>query len=103
MHSWSPDGEWLLFVEAPEGQENIYALKADDPENIVPIATTSAAEGVPQFSPDGEWIAYQFANAGQPEIRVVAFPELGRPRIVSTGRGEVPQWSPAGNELFLLG
>ena len=100
VSSWSPDGEWLLFVEAPEGQGDVYALNVEDPENIVSIAVTSAAEEYPQFSPDGRWIAYQFDNAGQPEVRVVAFPEVGRPQTVSSLGGEVPRWSPAGDELF---
>ena len=100
VRSWSPDGKWLLFVEAPEGQGDIYAVSVEDPENIVPIAVTSAAEWFPQFSPDGRWIAYQFDNAGQPEVRVVAFPEVGRPQTVSSQGGAVPRWSPAGDELF---
>ena len=99
VRSWSPDGEWLLFVEAPEGQGDIYALNVEDGKTR-PIAVTPAAEEYPQFSPDGRWIAYQFDNAGQPEIRVVAFPEVGRPHIVSSEGGELPRWSPEGDELF---
>lgn len=100
VHSWAPDGKWLLIVEAPEGQEDIYAVSVEDPKNIVPIAVTSAAELFPQFLPDGKWIAYQFDNAGQPEVRVVAFLEVGRPQTVSSQGGAFPRWSPAGDELF---
>ena len=100
VFSWSPDGEWLLIVEAPEGQKDIYTVSVEDPENIVPVAVISAKEEFPQFSPDGRWIAYQFDNAGQLEVRVVAFPEVGRPQTVSSQGGAVPRWSPAGDELF---
>ena len=99
VRSWSPDGQWLLFVEAPEGQGDIYALNVEDGKTI-PIVVTPAAEEYPQFSPDGRWIAYQADNAGRAEVYVVAFPEVGRPEPISSQGGDHPRWAPTGDELF---
>jgi Tol biopolymer transport system component len=99
VRSWSPDGQWLLFVEAPEGQGDIYALNVEDGKTI-PIVVTPAAEEYPQFSPDGKWIAYQSDNAGRTEVYVVAFPEVGRPEPISSQGGDHPRWAPTGDELF---
>ena len=99
VRSWSPDGQWLLFVEAPEGQGDIYALNVEDGKTI-PIVVTPAAEDNPQFSPDGRWIAYQTDNAGRAEVYVVAFPEVGRPEPISAQGGDHPRWAPTGDELF---
>ena len=100
VRSWSPDGEWLLFEEAPEGQGDIYALNVDDPERIIEIAVSPTIEGDPGFSPDGRWIAYGQRRLGQGEVYVVSFPEVGRPQEISSEGGERPKWSPTGDELF---
>ena len=97
--SWSPDG-WLAFYEAEGGDNNIYALQVDDPENRIRVAVSAFDETFPHFSPDGRWLAYDSDETGRPEVYVVSFPEIGGREQVSTEGGDHPRWSAAGDELF---
>ena len=100
VFSWSPDGNWVAIVEGTEGQADIYAVSVDQSQDRMPLATTTANEWFPQFSPDGRWLAYQADAGAGPEVFVVSFPDLDRPRQVSSAGGEHPRWSEASNELF---
>ena len=99
--SWSPDGRWLAFARPhPERQGDVYALRIDSAEHVIPVAVTEYVEGAPQFSPDGRWIAYQSNETGRRQVYVVSFPEISGKQQVSNEGGGVPQWSRAGDELF---
>ena len=100
VSSWSPDGDWLAFVEGPAGQTDIYAIRVDDIEERIAVAKTTGNERFPQFSPDGRWVAFSSDEAGRNEVHVVSFPDVGRPIQVSTDGGEGPRWSASSDELF---
>jgi len=53
-------------------------------------------------SADGEWIAYVSNETGQNEIYIQRFPQLGEKKLVSTGGGLDPMWSPDGTRLYYL-
>ena len=97
--SWSLDG-WIAFFQAEGGNNDVYAVHVEDPEQRIGVAVSAANEGDPQFSPNGRWLAYGSDETGRPEIYVVSFPEIGRPTQVSTDGGFNARWSAAGNELF---
>ncbi len=97
--SWSTDG-WLAFYEAAGGDNNIYALHVDEPEERIPVAVSAANEAFPHFSPDGRWLAYESDETGRPEVYVVSFPEVGRREQVTTEGGGYPRWSATSDELF---
>ncbi len=100
LQSWSPDGNWLAFVETDAGQADVFVLRLDAEGRPVPVTRTSAEDWFPQFSPNGRWLAYQSNETDRPEIYVVSFPELDNKQQISTGGGLAPRWSPDGDELF---
>ncbi len=99
--SWSPDGRWLAFTRPhSERKMDIYAIRVDSTEYVLPVAVTSARESGAQFSPDGCWLAYQSNETGRTEVYVVSFPEIEGRQQISSGGGYSPRWSHAGGELF---
>lgn len=99
LSSWSLDG-WLAFFEAEAGNNDVYAVHVEDPEQKIGVAVSAANEGDAYFSPNGRWLAYGSDETGRQEIYVVSFPEIGRPTQVSADGGFNPRWSAAGDELF---
>ena len=100
VFSWSPNGDWLAFVEGEGGNLNIHALKVDDPGTRIQVSATEESEFFPQFSPDGQWLAYDSTVGSTSQVFVVSFPDVGRPQQVSIDGGDSPRWSLAGGELF---
>jgi serine/threonine protein kinase/Tol biopolymer transport system component len=106
--SWSPDGKslalyqnnpgtsWDIMTMPFEGSEKT-GWKAGDPK---PFVNTPASEVTPAFSPDGRWIAFASSESGLGEVYVRPFPGPGGKWQISTGGGELPEWSRNGKELF---
>jgi Tol biopolymer transport system component/predicted Ser/Thr protein kinase len=104
--SWSPDGEYLAYVEATvEEQHDIWTLRISEPgEEPEPFLTSEFNEISPAFSPDGRWIAYASDESGRFEIYVKQFlpgsgGDASRKRVSREG-GWQPVWSREGEELF---
>jgi len=98
--SFSPDGQWLAFVEFdPTTQRDIWVLRLSD-RNLQPFLRTRFNEGNPTFSPDGHWLAYRSDESGRFEIYVQAFPGPGGKYQISTEGGSWPVWNANGRELF---
>jgi serine/threonine-protein kinase len=103
--SWSPDGKWLLYSEAPAGKPTrIFVLPVSGrvAGKPVPLHDTDAFEGDAQISPDGEWVAYVSAESGQREVYVHPFPGPGGKERVSTAGGNAVRWARSGRELFYM-
>jgi serine/threonine-protein kinase len=97
-HSWSPDGQTLLFQDATRGRD-ILALKLPD-RQTEPFLRTRFREVASQFSPDGRWVAYVSDESGRQEVYVRPYPGPGAKWQISTDGGEQPVWNPNGRELF---
>ena len=98
-HSWSPDGRTLAFGYSDIGPD-IGVLTLDGDREWQPLFQTAASELHPAISPNGAWIAYTSDVSGRLEIYVERFPDIGNRVTISTGGGQTPHWSPAGDELF---
>jgi Tol biopolymer transport system component len=105
--SWRPDGKVLAFSELNSGNLDIFTLSIDGSEKSgwkpgepKPFLNSGFNEGAPAFSPDGRWLAYRSDESGSYEVYVRPFPGPGGKRLVSTGGGRDPKWSPNRKELF---
>jgi imidazolonepropionase-like amidohydrolase/Tol biopolymer transport system component len=84
--AWSPDGRWLVWSAAPEGEADLWLLEVAGgrPGRLTELA---GAETRPSWSPDGRWIAFVHWPAegadGGPSLRVVPSERAG-------GRGAEP-------------
>ncbi|UCC24633.1 MAG: serine/threonine-protein kinase [Gemmatimonadales bacterium] len=92
--SASPDGSTLLFYG-----DGIQELDLGTWQTRV-LIDDQGIERNGMFSPDGRFIAYSASVAGQEVVYVKPYPELDRRWTISPGRGELPMWSPDGDELF---
>jgi len=96
--SWSPDGQYLAFVEDSANGKSIWVMPRDgDP---TPLLDLSFNSGAPQFSPQGGWIAYVSEESGQREVYLRQYPGSARGERVSRGGGQEPVWSVDGRQLF---
>lgn len=95
--SWSPDGNWLAFVESGD----IMILAMDGENEPVPfLETPFDEERHPTFSPDGNWLAYTSNQTGRTEVLVRPFPGGETPYPISSDGGQSPTWSRIGDQLF---
>jgi Tol biopolymer transport system component/DNA-binding winged helix-turn-helix (wHTH) protein len=109
VSSWSRDGRYLLYRNAPSPDSgyDIWALPFDEngkPGTPFPVVQTKAEEREAEFSPDGRWIAYQSTESGRSEVYVQPFPAVADSiRLpVSTNGGAQARWG-GPSELFYIG
>ena len=103
LSDWSPDGEWLAFVQLhPDTDWDIWLVSTDGEGHLVPLDTTLGAQGDAMFSPDGRWLAYHSNESGRLEVYAMSFPELGSQIQVTVDGGAKPRWNGRGDELFYV-
>jgi serine/threonine-protein kinase len=56
----------------------------------------------PSLSPDGAWVLYSSDETGRFEIYLHSLDDLGERRVVSSGGGQMPRWSPDGREIYYV-
>jgi dipeptidyl aminopeptidase/acylaminoacyl peptidase len=107
-NDWSPDDQFLLYVEHVPGRAQDLMLARRDGGSPVVFLSTETDESNAQFSPDGKWVVYQSNEAGQADIYVRDFvadqtPAHGLQKIkISAAGGRNPRWH-GGSIYFLQG
>ena len=103
-NSWSSDGSEILLTESRDVlNSDILVLSMDDPSaSPKPLLAEAFSEGHPTLSPDGRWLAYASNESGRYEVHIRSYPDLGQKLQLSSGGGEMPAWSAAGDELFYM-
>jgi len=105
MNDWSRDGRFILFQAIDPKTRSSWDLWLLDvaKRTAVPYLQTPFAETNGAFSPDGKWIAYVSDESGLSQVYVQPLPAGGGKWQISTGGGNVPQWSDDGKQLFFRG
>ena len=92
-HSWSPDGNWIVF-QRPYGQ--LYLVRPDG-SDLHPVAlrlppNTGALN--PSWSPDGRWIVFSLQRSETAEIHLVRPDGSGRRRVTGSAGAQLenPDW-----------
>ena len=87
-HSWSPDGNWLVFTEYhPVTKADLWVLPNEDEQKPQPWLQTPSEEFAARFSPDGRSVAYVSDESGRYEVYVRPFPGPGEKWQISTQGG----------------
>src|SRR5439155_26117796 len=103
VHSWTPDGRYLVYVSTnPRQKLDLWLLPMFGDRQPIPFLQTAFNEKQAQVSPDGRWIAYVSDESGAWEVYIQSFPVPGGRRTISVGGGTEPQWRRDGKELFYL-
>jgi hypothetical protein len=89
--SWSPDGQWLVFVSDRDGGGNMDIWIMDRlGQQIQMIRDCGGDCSSPSFSPDGLQIAFE-ANG---DIYTINLDGSGLTQVTTTGHNYSPEWSP---------
>jgi hypothetical protein len=117
LHSWSPDGKFLLYNEIPV-PSRIFAVDVSAPaadRKPIPIVTSEGANSAninPRFSPDGNLFSYSSNESGNYAIYVRRFNPSGTGSSADDGKWMVSKgggglggavWRGDGKELFYIG
>ncbi|HDH03039.1 MAG TPA: serine/threonine-protein kinase, partial [Actinobacteria bacterium] len=98
----SPDGRWMIVTELdPDTGADLYAVRMDSSDTVVPISVSPNQESDASLSPDARWLTYVSDETGRNEVYAVAFPAMTGKLQVSVGGGSSPKWA-ATNELFFV-
>ena len=91
--TWSPDGEMIAFEHI-----EIYVIptRGGEPRSIA--SDPDYLLEWPSWSPDGQWIAYQQRRGALWRVPSAG----GAPEGLTEGKGNRPQWSRDGKQLFYL-
>ncbi len=68
LHSWSPDGKWLLYTGGRNGNFDIYRIASDGSGREIRLTTDPAVDDGPEFTPDGKYIYFNSARTGLMQI-----------------------------------
>jgi serine/threonine-protein kinase len=98
--SISPDGRAMAIIrQYSSSAGDVYSIALDGSTRL-PLVATPGYDGGAQFSPDGRWLAYVTNEPGQFEVFARPYPAPDVRKVVSSGGGTQPLWSPTGKELF---
>jgi len=68
LHSWSPDGKFLLYTGGRNGNFDIYKMASDGSGKEIRLTTDPALDDGPEFTPDGQYVYFNSARTGKMQI-----------------------------------
>ena len=94
--SLSPDGQWVVYSSAADGDEDIYLQSVSGQKPINLTVDSPDADREPAFSPDGERIAFRSDRNGG---GIFVMGRTGESVRRIDDEGYLPAWSPDGRQL----
>ncbi|HSD65321.1 MAG TPA: biopolymer transporter TolR [Vicinamibacteria bacterium] len=68
LHGWSPDGRFLVYTGARNGEYDIYRIPADAGGPEVRLTDARALDDGPEYTPDGRLIYFNSTRGGRMQI-----------------------------------
>ena len=95
---WSPDGKWVLYSMASNGNTQIYRIPASGEGSPVQLTNTPGISIGGSYSPDGSKIVFESDRSGSQQIYVMNADGSNQNRISFFGGSSgTPEWSPRGD------
>ena len=92
----SPDGEWLVFINQGEKQEDLFVMRRDG-KGLTQITNDTHRDRGARWSPDGKKIAFYSDRSGEYEIWLINPDGSGLEQLTYTPEPNMifyPLWSP---------
>jgi len=67
IHSWSPDGKYLVFTSQRNNNFDIYKVPSEGGKEIR-LTTDTAYDDGSEYTPDGKWIYFNSTRSGRMQI-----------------------------------
>jgi Tol biopolymer transport system component len=93
--AWSPDGQWIAYVDNRLTDGGLYIAKPDFSERYLvfaPPVSASLATYQPSFSPDSKWLTFGTTDGS---VWICDIAGNGAKRISGPGTDAGPAWSKA--------
>ncbi|WP_105012540.1 DUF5050 domain-containing protein [Salinibacter sp. 10B] len=102
LHGWSPDGNWLTYTGARNGEYDIYKIPVDGGEEVR-LTTAEGLDDGSEYTPDGEHIYFNSVRTGSMEIWRMA-PDGSEQEQLTDDRFNnwFPHVSPDGESIVFL-
>jgi len=102
LHSWSPDGKFLIFTGGRNNEFDIYKIPVNGGEEINLTKTPGLDDG-PEYSPDGKWIYFNSTRSGLMQLWRMKPDGTQQERITSDEFNDwFPHISPDGKWIVFL-
>ena len=98
----SPDGEWLVFTNHGEKQEDLFIMRRDG-KGFTQITNDLHRDRAPRWSPDGKRVAFYSDRSGEYEIWLINPDGSGLEQFTYTSEENMifyPIWSPDSQRIL---
>jgi TolB protein len=68
LHSWSPDGQSLIYTGGRHGEFDIYSIASDGSGAEIKLTDFKGLDDGPEFTPDGTFIYFNSVRSGKMQI-----------------------------------
>lgn len=103
LHSWSPDGKYLLYTGGRSGEFDIYRIASDGSGKEQRLTSARGVDDGPEYSPDGKYIYFNSERSGRMQIwRMRADGSEQRQLTYDEHNNWFPHVSPDGKWLAMI-
>lgn len=68
LHSWSPDGQWLVYTGGRSNEFDIFKMAADGTGEEINLTNTRGLDDGPEFDRTGQFIYFNSARTGRMQL-----------------------------------
>ena len=110
MHSWTPDGKWLIYTggRIPKGGKDnefdIYKIASDGSGKEIDLTNSPGLDDGPEVSPDGKWTYFNSTRTGQMQIWRMTLDGKNPERLTKDDHWNdwFPHFSPDGKWITII-
>jgi TolB protein len=103
LHSWSPDGNYLLYTGGRNGEFDIYRIAADGSGVEQRLTNAPGVDDGPEYSPDGQYIYFNSERSGRMQIWRMRADGSDQQQVTSDAHNNwFPHFSPDGKWISII-